>query len=104
MMGLHMLRVASISFSAEKKSFAEFSRSIENILEYAAECHVEIAVFPEYLTSGLVDKNTSHDTFTQPYVTLFTSLAQKYGMHIAAGTHPTFLDKAHEKCAYFAWD
>lgn len=84
-----MLRVASVSFDCGKKSFLEFTQCIDSILQYAAERCVEIITFPEYLTACLVDKNTNYSAFTERYVNLFSELAKKYNIYIAAGTHPS---------------
>lgn len=91
------LRVSAVQYHLHSiQSFKEFAHQVEHYIKTAQEYNAEFVIFPEFLTTQLMsigkDKSESLTIqdlpdFTDQYLSLFTSLAQKTGMHIIGGTH-----------------
>ncbi|BCJ87662.1 carbon-nitrogen hydrolase family protein [Effusibacillus dendaii] len=93
------IRVSAVQYHLHTiGSFQEFADQVEHYVKLAAEFSAEFVLFPEFMTTQLlsIGDGTGKSLpihklpqFTEQYRSLFTSLAQKTGMHLIGGTHVT---------------
>lgn len=79
--------------------FSDFAAQVSALLGTAADYHAQLVVFPEYfsaqlLTLGDVSRPIAHQVRDlannlDDFISLFQTLAKKYGVYIVAGTIPT---------------
>ncbi|WP_314588582.1 carbon-nitrogen hydrolase family protein [Paenibacillus terrigena] len=91
------LRVSAVQYHLHTISkFQEFADQVEHYVRTADEFNTDFVLFPEFLTTQLMsignDKAAALTIqelpdYTDAYLSLFTGLAKKYGMHIIGGTH-----------------
>ncbi|MEW9672549.1 carbon-nitrogen hydrolase family protein [Ammoniphilus sp. 3BR4] len=91
------IRVSAIQYRLHTiRSFQEFENKVIHYLKTAKEFDADFVLFPEFLTTELMSIGDEqgrslniHDlpNFTDRYLSLFTQLATKTGMHIIGGTH-----------------
>lgn len=88
------VRIAAVQFEHRPlRSFDEFVRQVRTDVTLARDYGSRLVVFPEYLTGPLLTIPGSEegvaawDRWTEPYLELFTALAQETGMWILGGTH-----------------
>ncbi|MFD0618895.1 carbon-nitrogen hydrolase family protein [Paenibacillus sp. GCM10027629] len=91
------LRVSAVQYHLHTISkFQEFADQVEHYVRSADEFNTDFVLFPEFLTTQLMsignDKAAALTIqelpdYTDAYLSLFTGLAKKYGMHIIGGTH-----------------
>ena len=93
------MRVSAVQYHLHTiGSFAEFASQVEHYVKNAAEYDTEYLLFPELFTTQLMSIGdeqgnalpiTALPSFTEQYVSLFSSLAAQYGMYLIGGTHIT---------------
>lgn len=91
------IRVAAAAFKAGPvKSFDDFAKHAEGLVEQAAAVSPDFLVFPELFTVELMNFFDEPDlpgkfarltTYTDDYLNLFRPLARDNGFHIVAGSH-----------------
>lgn len=96
------LRVSAVQYHLHTiESFEDFAHQSEHYIKAALEFETEFILFPEFFTTQLLSikgeggKSLTIDdlpAFTDQYLELFTELAEKYNVHIIAGTHVVNVD------------
>lgn len=91
------VRVSAVQYQMRPiKSFNDFSRQCEYFVDAASDYKSDFVVFPEMITMQLLSfmKNKKPaaairelTTYTDQYISLFTSLSIKYNVNIIAGSH-----------------
>lgn len=91
------MRVSAVQYHLHTiHSFEEFAKQVEHYVKTAEEYETEFLLFPELFTTQLMSIGdaqgnalTINDlpSFTEAYIQLFTTLAQRHQMHIIGGTH-----------------
>lgn len=94
---MRKFRTAAVQYKLEDiTSFNQFAEQVTHYVRNASEYDVQFILFPEFMTTQLLSigdeegKPLSIDklpSFTEAYITLFSSLAAEYGMYIIGGTH-----------------
>lgn len=93
------VRIACVQYQVRKiHSFEDFAGQIEYFVETAADYRADFILFPEFFSVQLLSImdqltplegiRTLAEKFTDPVVSLMSSLARKYGVYIIAGSHP----------------
>lgn len=95
-MGMKM-RVSAVQYHLHTiHSFEDFAQQVEHYVKNAQEYDTEFLLFPELFTTQLMSIGDEHGnplpitalpSFTEQYISLFTSLATRYEMHLIGGTH-----------------
>lgn len=93
------LRVSAVQYHLHTiHDFSEFASQVEHYVKTAEEFGADFVLFPELFTTQLMSIGNKNGQplsiqelpeFTESFRSLFTSLAQKTGMHIIGGTHIT---------------
>lgn len=91
------LRVSAVQYHLHTiHSFEEFAQQVTHYVKTAQEFLADFLLFPEFFTTQLLSIGNEKGealsiqelpNFTEPYLELFTNLAQETGMHIIGGTH-----------------
>ncbi len=100
------MKVAAAKYAIQApESFEAFAGRLRDLLEGVAALGAEVAVLPEYLSlelaatfgpevrGSLPDSLAATQRYREPWLALFSSIAQSTGMAIAAGTF--LLDGGH---------
>lgn len=91
------LRVSAVQYMLQTiSSFEQFAVQVEHYIRTAEEFSAEFVLFPEFMTTQLMSIGDKEGKalgiedlpdFTDAYEKLFIQMAQKYNIHIVAGTH-----------------
>lgn len=107
------VRVACVQYQVRKiSSFGDFANQVEYFVETAADYHSDFVLFPEFFSVQLLSileplsaiqgiRRLATD-FSEPFISLMSGLAQKYGVYIIGGSHPIVEDgEIYNKCLIF---
>ena len=100
---VRVVRVCAAQYQMRRvRSWEDFVDQVEFFSSTADEYHSHFLLFPEYFTCQLLslyqgDRDGREAMrwlaeYSDDYIELFTSLAQRHALHIIAGTHPTERD------------
>jgi predicted amidohydrolase len=91
------MRVSAVQYHLHTiRSFDEFAAQVEHYVKTAAEFSADFVLFPELFTTQLMSIGDPNGralsigqlpSFTESYLSLFSTLAKQTGMHIIGGTH-----------------
>lgn len=94
------VRVAAVQYKVRRiRDFDDFAEQIAYFVETAADYRADFVLFPEFVTMQLLSIKELRDLpalegieqlshMTDQVIQLFSSLAQRHGIHIVGGTHP----------------
>jgi len=89
------IRLASVAFEQRHlTAFAEFHTALRQHVLFAADCGAQLIVFPEYVTSSLLNINNDWNAWTSAYQECLQQLATEFKIYIQGGTH-LCLDKSN---------
>lgn len=84
------VRLGAVQFQHRPiATFDQFAAQVKNHVLYAADCGVQLLVFPEYLTAPLAGIDPDWERWTPEVLTLMADLAKEHQMLILGGTHLT---------------
>src|SRR3954464_6857413 len=98
--GARKVRVAAVQHQVRRtKDFKAFAEQLEYFVEAASGYRADFVVFPEFVSMQLLSQpRMKHLSaregvvrlaeLTDQYLSLVSSLAKRFGIHIIAGTHP----------------
>ncbi|WP_027091481.1 carbon-nitrogen hydrolase family protein [Cohnella thermotolerans] len=109
------MRVSAVQFELrDVEHFGAFEEQVKHYVRNASEYGSKFVLFPEFVTTPLlaIGDTTGRGRpvgeladYTEAYRTLFSGLAQEYGMYIVGGTHVTRAgDKLRNTAFLFAPD
>lgn len=108
------VRIATISYCAKQvRTFKDFAVHIRNMMDRCVAYRPDFVVFPEILTTELMnmfpdEKDFTRlmdevDAHTEAYMELFRYMAVEYGCYIVGGTHLIKIrDKRYNSAQLFA--
>lgn len=100
------VRVACVQYQVRGiESFDDFAEQVEYFVETAADYRADFVVFPEFFSVQLLSQKPLKQLpsvegirklseMTPEFMELMGRLAQEYGLHIVAGSHPMEIDGA----------
>lgn len=114
-----MMVVAAAAYPVEKlDSWQSYTAKIDIWLRQAVAAGAQLALFPEYLAMELVSllpagrhpspflQLSALQDFLPDFLELFSQMAEKYAIHIAAGTFPVAVNGSsfRNRCHFFSPD
>ncbi|MDQ8201525.1 GNAT family N-acetyltransferase [Pelagicoccus sp. SDUM812003] len=98
------VRVSCVQYQVRGiNSFNAFAEQVEYFVETASDYRSDFVVFPEFFSVQLLSQKPLRQLpsvegirklseMTKPFMELMSRLAQDYGLHIVAGSHPMEID------------
>lgn len=105
-----LLRAGAVQYELSGlASLQDFLDGLQDIITEASADHVDLLIFPEYLTAHLLclEPEMNHedacaylDRYTEEYISFFKSMASQTGIAILAGTHICRADDTNQTPLY----
>ena len=104
------VRIAAVQYLLRSiDSWEEFENQVRFVMKAAGDYKPQFVMFPEIFTTQLLSFMDTSDLrravrnmndYTERYLSLFSDLAQQWGVHIIGGSHPTITDGKLLNTAY----
>ena len=104
------VRIAAVQYLLRSiRDWGGFEDQVRFVMQAAGDYKPQFVLLPEILTSQLLSFMDTSDLrravrnlndYTPRYIELFKELAQKWKVHVVAGSHPTLKDGSLRNVAY----
>ncbi len=104
------VRIAAVQYLLRSiDSWEAFENQVRFVMKAAGDYKPQFVMFPEIFTTQLLSFMDTSDLrravrnmndYTERYLSLFSDLAQQWGVHIIGGSHPTITDGKLLNTAY----